>query len=155
MPKIERTVEVAASPETCWSIIADPSYFPKLLPDIISAEYEPPGLATVGQKAHITMKVAGRKVEVFGETVEVEPNKRLVSRQRPGGLLKSFTSTDLLEPTKRGTRVTSTFDYDVSMGYLGRILNKLIVDRMFRRNANAYLKNLKEIAELKEMPKTS
>ncbi len=155
MPKIETTVDVAASPETCWSIIADPTYFPKLIPDVISVSAEPLGLATVGQKLHGVMKVAGRRTDFFGEVSEIEPNRKLVTSQRPGGLFKSFTSTDLLEPTKKGTRSTNTFEYELSMGYLGKVLNKIVVQRTLTRNANVFSRNLKEIAELKEMPKTT
>jgi len=39
------------------------------------------------------------------------------------------------------------------MGYLGKALNGILVNRFVRKNAKAYLQNLKEIAELKEMPK--
>ncbi len=152
MPIIEQTVEISASPQTVWSIVADPSYFPKLIPDVISNEVNPPGMATVGQKSHVIAKLAGRKVEAFGEATEVVPNKRLVTRQRPGGLFKTFSATTTLEPTKKGTRATQSLEYEVSMGYLGRVLSGLVVNRFIRKNAKASLANLKEIAELKEMP---
>ena len=155
MPKIENTVEIAASPETVWSIVVDPSYIPKLAPDIISVEVDPPGMSTVGQKSHATGKIAGRKVEFFTEVVEVEPNRKLVIRNRPGGIFKTFSASTILEPTKKGTRATNTSDYEVSMGYLGKLLSKLVVDRAVRRNVNLLLKNLKELAELKGMPKTT
>ena len=155
MPKIEREVEISATPETVWSIIADPTYFTKLVPDVITNEADPPGLATVGQKSHSIAKVARRKVETFGEVTEVVPNRKLVQRNTPGGLFKTFLATITLEPTNKGTEATMTLDYELSMGYLGRILRKLVVDRFVRRNANVILKNLKEIAELKGMPKTT
>jgi carbon monoxide dehydrogenase subunit G len=154
MSKIEKTVEISASPETVWSIIADPTYFTKLVPDLISYEVDPPGMAVVGQKAHGTGKLAGRKVEIFSEITEVVPNRRIVTRQRPGGLFKTFQGTSSLEPTTRGTHATSSLEYEPSMGYLGKVLSKVVVGRVLRKNVNASLANLKEIAELKEMPKT-
>jgi hypothetical protein len=39
------------------------------------------------------------------------------------------------------------------MGYLGKALSGILVNRFIRKNAKAYLANLKEIAELREMPK--
>ena len=36
MATVEQTVDIAASPETVWSIITDPSNLPKLVPDLIS-----------------------------------------------------------------------------------------------------------------------
>ncbi len=153
MPRIEQTAEISASPQTVWSIVADPSYLPKLIPDIISNEFDPPGLATVGQKSHVIAKLAGRRVEAFAEVTEVVPNKRLVIRQRPGGLFKTLSATTTLEPTKKGTRATQSLEYEASMGYLGKVLSGLVVNRFIRKNSKASLSNLKEIAELKEMPR--
>jgi carbon monoxide dehydrogenase subunit G len=120
---------------------------------MISNAAEPQGSATVGQKNHAVGKMAGRKVEIFTEITAAEPEKRLVVSQSPGGLFKAFSSTVTLEPTKKGTRATQRLSYDISMGYLGKALNGILVNRFVRKNAKAYLQNLKEIAELKEMPK--
>ncbi len=155
MPTVEQTVDISASPETVWSIVADPSYIPKLVPDIISNEVDPPGMATVGQKGHTVGKIGGRKVEIFTETTEVQPNRKLVFAQRPGGLFKSFSVALTLEPSKKGTRATQQFRYEPSLGYLGKVLSSLVVNRSVRKNAKAFLTNAKEIAELKEMPKPS
>ena len=154
MPRIEAEADISASPETVWTFLADPSYAPRLSANVISVEADPPGLSTVGQKLHFTAKVARRKVEALGEVAEVEANRKLVIRQRPGGLFKSFTATQLIEPTKKGTHATFTFDYEPSMGYLGKILTPILVNRALRRDVNTTVRNLKEIAELKEMPKT-
>ncbi len=153
MGRVEQTVEISAPPETVWSIISDPTYLPKLVPDIISNEVDPPGSVTVGQKGHSLGKIAGRKVELFTEATEVVPNKKLVITQRPGGLFKTFSSTVTLEPTKKGTRSTQILQYEVAMGYLGKVFSSIVVNRSVNKNARAYLTNLKEIAELKEMPK--
>jgi carbon monoxide dehydrogenase subunit G len=153
MPSVEQTLDISAPPATVWNIIADPSYLPKLVPDMISNEAEPQGSAIVGQKNHAVGKIAGRKVEIFTEITTAEPQKRLVVSQRPGGLFKSFSSAVTLEPTKKGTRATQQLSYEVSMGYLGKALSGILVNRFIRKNAKAYLANLKEIAELREMPK--
>ncbi len=153
MGRVEQAVEISATPENVWSILSDPTSIPKLIPDVISNEVDPAGTLTVGQKAHLIGKMAGRKVEFFAEATEVVPNKKLVITQRPGGLFKAFSSTVTLEPTKKGTRATQALQYEVSMGYLGKVLSSIVVTRFVNKNARAYLANLKEIAELKEMPK--
>ncbi len=107
----------------------------------------------MGQKNHAVGKMAGRKVEIFTEITAAEPQKRLVASQRPGGLFKSFSSAVTLERTKKGTRASQLLSYEVSMGYLGKALSGILVNRFVRKNAKAYLTNLKEIAELREMPK--
>jgi len=153
MPSVEQTLDISASPETVWGFLADPSFVPKLIPDVISNETDPPGPATVGQKGHTTGKIAGRRVEFFTEVTEVQPGKKIVIAQRPGGLFKSFQSSVTIESSKKGTRATQVFNYEPSMGYLGKALSVLLVNRTVQKNAKAFLTNLKEIAELKEMPK--
>ncbi len=152
MPTFERSIEIAASPETVWNIGADPTLIPKVFPDVISVSAEPPGMAQVGQKVTVTAKIAGRRVEVTTETTEVVPNKKLVIKQVPGGLMKTFVSTYTFEPTKKGTRATSKAEYEASAGYLGKFLSVLVVNRTVKKNLEASMKNVKELAELKELP---
>ncbi len=153
MPRIEDSAEISATPGTVWSVIADPSMLPKLVPDIISSEADPAGMATVGQKGHFIGKMGGRRVEIFTEVAEVVPNRKVVFRQRPGGLFTEFTNTVSLEPSKKGTRVSQELRYETSMGYLGKAISALVANRTIKKNSKAYLSNLKELAELKEMPK--
>ncbi len=154
MPKIEGSIEVSAPPEIVWRILADRENEFKFYPALKSHEIDPPGLAVLGQKSHGISKIGGMKVETFTEIAELEPNKKLVFRGRPGGMLKSFIQTVTLEPTERGTTVRQIGEIEVSMGYLGNILGKLVVNRTIRKNLDVFLKSLKELAELKESPMT-
>ncbi len=153
MASVEQTLDISAPPETVWGILADPSFVPKLVPAILTNEVDPPGMATLGQKGHTVGKLAGRRVEFFTEVTEIVPNKKLVLTQRPGGLFKAFSNTLTIEPSKKGTRATQKFWYEPSMGYLGKALSSILVNRTIKKNAKAFLTNLKEVAELKEMPK--
>jgi carbon monoxide dehydrogenase subunit G len=153
MPTVEKTIEISASPEAVWKISADSASLTKLYPDAIQIETDPPGVVRVGQKGHMVTKIGGRKTDVFYECTEVIENKKASFTQRPGGLFNTFLITSTFEPTKKGkTLATQKMNYELSMGYLGRALNKLVVDRTIRKNINAYLVNLKEIAELKDAP---
>src|SRR5260370_38069320 len=155
MPKIEGSIEVATSPEIVWSILADRENEFKFYPALVSHEIDPPGLAVLGQKSHAIGKISGMKVETFTEIAELEPNKKLVFRQRQGAFLKSFTQTITLEPIESRTKVTQHVEIEVSMGYLGNILRKLVADRAIRKNFDTFLKSLKELAEPKETPQTT
>ena len=155
MPTVEQTVDIAAPIESVWNKVADPSLVPKLAPDIISNVSEPPGMAVVGQKGHAIGKIGGRRTELFSEVTELVPNKKIVISQRPGGLFKTFSSTVMLEPSKKGTRATQKFVYETSMGYLGKAISTIIVNRTVNRNAKGFLVNVKELAELRELPKTA
>ncbi len=152
MPIIERSIEISATPQSVWSIVSDPSLTPKLFPDVVSITSHPPGLAALGQKNTIVAKVGGRRSEATFETTEVVPNQKLSLRQTSGGLLKKYVTTTTLSPMKKGTQVTTKVDYEVAAGFLGKILSVALVNRTVRNNILASIKNLKELAELKEMP---
>ena len=152
MPTAERTVEISASPEIVWNMVADPSLIPKLFPDVVSAVFDPPGPAAVGTKLNMTAKIAGRRVQQSFELTEVAQGKKLAIKQLPGGLFKTYLGAFMIEPSKKGTRITQSVEYVVSAGYLGKVLSALVVNRTVRKNILVSLTNLKELAELKELP---
>ena len=68
------------------------------------------------------------------EIVELETNKKIVSKQAPGGVLKTYLSTTKLESSKKGTRAKQKIDYEASAEYLGKALSVLVVNRAVRKN---------------------
>ena len=153
MPSVEKSIEISAPVEAVWKIAADSANLTKLYPDAIAIETDPPGLIRVGQKGHMITKIGGRKTDVFYECSELIENKKASFVQRPGGLFTSFQITSTFEPTKKGNKTVATqkLDYELSLGYLGKVLNKIMVDRSIRKNINGFLANLKEISELKDI----
>jgi hypothetical protein len=140
--------EVHAPPTAVWDVLMDPDYVPKLYPDVISVVADPPGRTVVGQKFHITGKAGRRRLEIFAESIELVPEKKLVTRNLPGGLFKSFESVVLLEGKGATTDVRVTFQYELSQGYLGRVFNVLLLERLVKDNLKSYTHNLKDISEL-------
>ena len=148
MTLIEKTFEIKARPEKIWSIIADRKEIPKLQPNVLDVEVDPPGLASVGQKFTFTYRIWRREMKVFGEHVEVVPNRMLKSRQLPQGMFKGFEDTIKLEGFEHLTRVTTILNYQLSMGALGRFLGVLFVHRTIRKDAANYWRNVRRLAEL-------
>jgi len=147
---IEKTFEIRASPEEIWSIIADRQGIPKLQPNVMEVEVDPPGLASVGQKFTFTYRIWRRKVKVFGEHVEVIPLKMLKSKQLPQGMFKGFEDTMTLEGFDHRTRVTTILNYQLGLGALGRFLGVLFVNRAIRKDAANYWRNVRRLAELQD-----
>jgi len=152
MPTLEKTTEIAAPPEIVWSIIADPSFVPKLYPHVISVTPSHSRIATVGKSVTITARVAGRKIQASLEATEVVPNQRFSVKHLPDGFLDTYLSTITLAPTKKGTKVTEKVEYKAHTGYLGKVMSALVVNRLVKENILKSLENLREIAELEEMP---
>ncbi len=143
--------EVHAPPTAVWDVLMDPDYVPKLYPDVVSVVADPPGRTSVGQKFHITGKAGKRRIEIFAESIELVTEKKAVTRNLPGGLFKSFESIVLLEARGSATSVKVTFQYELSMGYLGKVFNVLLLERLVKDNLKSYTHNLKDICELTPM----
>jgi hypothetical protein len=109
-------------------------------------------IASVGKSVTITAKIVGRKMLASLVATEVVPNKRFSYKHLPDGFLDKYLCSIVLEPTKKGSKVTETTEYEAHAGYLGKTASKLVVHRLVKENVLASLKNLKEIAELEEHP---
>jgi len=152
MPTLEKTVVIAAAPEIVWSIVADPSFVPKLYPHVIAVTPAHSRIATVGKSVTITAKVAGRRMLASLEATEVVPNKKFSYKHLPDGFLDRYLCSIVLEPTKKGTKLTESVDYQAHAGYLGKTMSSLVMHRIVKQNVLESLKNIKEIAELEEAP---
>lgn len=152
MPILEKTVEIEAPPETVWSIVADPSFVPKIYPHIVAVTPSHSRIATVGKSVTVTAKAAGRKFLASLETTEVIPNRRFSYKHLPDGFLNRYLCTISLEPSKKGTSLTEYVDYEAHAGYLGKTVSKIFVHRLVKQNVLESLKNIKEIAELETEP---
>jgi ligand-binding SRPBCC domain-containing protein len=152
MPTLEKSIEITAPPEIVWNIVADPSFVPKLYPHIIAVAPGHSRIATVGKSVTITARVAGRKMLASLVATEVVPNKKFSYRHLPDGFLDKYLCSIILEPTKKGTKLTESVEYEAHAGYLGKTVSALVVHREVRENILESLKNLKEIAELEEAP---
>jgi len=154
MPTLEKSIEVAAPPELVWRIVADPSYVPKLYPHVIAVSPGHSRIATVGKSVTITAKIAGRRMLASLEATEVVPSKKFSYKHLPDGFLDKYICSIVLEPTKKGTKLTESVEYAAHAGYLGKTVSSLVVHRLVKENILQSLKNLKEIAELEEAPAT-
>lgn len=152
MPTLEKTVEITAPPETVWKIIADPSLVPKLYPHVIAVTPSHSRIAAVGKSVTVTAKIAGRKMVASLEATEVVPNKKFSYRHLPDGFLDKYLCTIVLEPSKKGTSLTETVDYEAHAGYMGKTITKVLAHRLVKENILESLKNVKEIAELESEP---
>ena len=148
---MKREIQIDASPSTVWKIMADPEQFKRLIPDMVALNPSTSGYAEVGQKLKATGRLAGMRIELFYEVFESEVNKKFGVKQRPGGFFEVHEGTTFLEASKGGTKATITFTYKVSTGYIGKILSRVLVDRIVRANFEGYVQNLKALSELEEL----
>ena len=77
----------------------------------------------------------------------IKPSKFWVFGRQTGGSLKKMEHTDLLEPTEKGTKLTSIMEYELPYSLLGRIIDKLRVKKIMEKAGEYQAQKTKELLE--------
>ncbi|HUI85969.1 MAG TPA: SRPBCC family protein [Nitrososphaerales archaeon] len=150
MPHYQQLMTIAAPPETVWEILENPIYTMKLYPDFLAIKVEPEGRTAAGQM-RISKARAGTKLfEIRTVVSEVVPCKRLVLKESKGGAFTDFKEVIELTREKSATRLSASFDFTVSQSYFEG-MNVAALEGAARSNMISFLKNLRELAELKPL----
>ena len=148
MAKLERTIEIDATPEEVYDVLTDPNCLGEwvTIQDKLISAPEPPleeGDCIVQQ-----MKVVGRKFKVSWD-IEVadRPSKVRWSGRGPMGS-KARATYELSSNGNGGTRFSYLNEYDLPGGPIGRIAGRAMSSAS-GHEADATLKRLKEFVEKK------
>jgi len=155
LPRVHSVTEIDASPQAVYEVLTNTAYILKLFRDAVSVGVDPPGRSVVGQKYHLVGKAGRRKFDINLEVTELVPDKKVVTMQRPGGIFNSFWQCTTLEPRGGRTEAKTIFEYELSLGYIGRALNVILVKRLIAENLDAYSRMVKELSELIPLPPPS
>jgi len=144
--RIEKSIEIRASPEKVWEILAldrMPEWAFK--GELKSVEYTSEVRTAkdkyrVGATAHIIDKRREHDVEIT-ETLE---NEKMIYRSKPP--YYTYTSTYILKPVEGRTKLTWISDVEMPWGILGRALGGL-THGAGEKQAEKALENLKSILE--------
>jgi uncharacterized membrane protein len=147
--KIEKSIDIKASPEKVWGMLA----FDRVLEwsegfkgELKSVEYTsevrtPEDKYRVGATAHGIPK---KKGETNFEITESLENKKMTYRLSDG---IRAVGTYILEPAKGGTTLKIVTDYEMPWGFVGKILEPLFMKRVLEKEFERDLRNLKSILE--------
>jgi len=152
LTKIQSVVEIDATPEVVYGVLTNTSYIIKIFRDAVSVDVDPPGPSVVGQKYHLVSRAGRRKIDIYLEVKELVPNKKVVTVQRPGGIFKSFRQITQLGQRPGMTLAETTFDYELSLGYIGKVLNAVLVEKLIWENLTHYSEMVRSLAELLPLP---
>ena len=148
MTRVENATEIDSPPSTVWHVLTDPSYIPKLYPNIITVEMNPPGQVVRGQKGRLLGKVGPVTIEMLIEFTRVETESCLASRTVPGGVFRSFDQIVTLTSLGFRTTVKARFDYEFSPEFAKKVPDVALLERLVSDDLHVYLRNLKDICEL-------
>ena len=143
MSRIEKSIFVNAPPEKIWDTATDPNQWADWyvgLKEVKSIV----GDGSAGTTAEMTFDMSGMKMQFKHTVLEWDHPRKWVGRTE--GAIDS-TSTWTYEPEGEGTRMSVVMDYTVPGSVLGKIADKLVIERRNAEDMEKTLQNLKKLCE--------
>jgi carbon monoxide dehydrogenase subunit G len=143
--RIERTVDIAASPQEVYDVVMDPARLEEWVTIHHHLEDAPNGRLRKGSKMTQTLRLAGKKFNVRWTVVENDPCVRVVWEGR-GPVASHARVVYELEGNGDGTRFRYLNEYDLPGGALGRMAGRA-VSRVTQKELEGSLQRLKSLVE--------
>jgi carbon monoxide dehydrogenase subunit G len=148
--KIERSIEIAASPEKVWSMMFDKlENSLQWHPNVTKIESIGEQQSGVGTMMYIEEKLKGRLglIKMVIEVTEVEENRKQAVHQVLGSAMKNLDVTYTLEPTAIGCRLTASVNMVFMCWIIDIILWLVAGKNISRKHWETVLANVKRLAE--------
>jgi carbon monoxide dehydrogenase subunit G len=143
MAIVQRNVQIKASPQETMALLSDASRWPDWYPGMTKIDITAPFPET-GGKVAFKVKSAGISMAITETVLEYQPDKLQVFQM--DGILSGRARWELI-PEGDGTRLSTTFDYALPGGALGKIADALIVKRLNAKSLEEGLANFKALVE--------
>ena len=144
LARIEKSIEINAPPEKIWPMIQW-DRVPEYYDSVKKVEWTSKDKDKVGSTLHVTSEIAGLKGVSDIEITEAIENKKAAWRTTSGNLTIIYSLT--LDPTKTGTKLTNTFDYELPYSVLGKLIDKIRVHKAMDKDAEKALQKIKDTVE--------
>lgn len=144
MARIERSIEAKAPVEKIWAFMTDLEKWPTFMKGIRKVEYLTEKRGGIGAKTHFVVESSGQQIEWEADFTEWVEKKKVAWRSTSGLKNNGYWS---LEPTEIGTRVTFVMDYELPGSILGKIIDKLKVEKDFTKSVEESMEAAKRILE--------
>jgi uncharacterized membrane protein len=143
MAIVQRNIQINASPEETMARLSDASQWPDWYPGMTEIDIAAP-FPDEGGKVSFKVKSAGLSMAITETVLDYQPG-RLQLLQMDGML--SGRARWELAPDGDGTLLTTTFDYALPGGVLGKVADALLVKRMNAKSLEEALHNFKARVE--------
>ena len=144
MAKIEKSIEINAPLDKVFSLISW-DRVPEYYDSIKKVEWTSKPIMEVGATVHVFSEIAGAKGEWDAEITEYKDNEKVSWRTTGGNMTIIYNAT--LDPAKAGTKLTTSFDYELPYSILGKLIDKLRVHKVMEKEGETALQKMKAIAE--------
>ena len=144
MATIHKALDIDAPAERVFEMLTDPKRILEYAPGVISVEDIRQTEQHLGDSFRATYSVLGVHFPMTFTATEYEQPTRLTTRFE-GGMKGTWSW--LLEPRGTSTHLTTSMEYEMAGGMLGKAMNAVLVERMNEKNAERLLENLKLVSE--------
>lgn len=144
MATIHQSIDINAPAERVFAILTDPKRLPEYAPGVTSVEDIWQTEQRLGDSFRTTYAVLGLHFPMSFTVTEHEPATKRTMRFE-GGMKGAWTWR--LSPQGKSTHLTTTMEYEMTGGILGKAVNAMLVERMNEKNAERLLENLKLVSE--------
>ena len=145
MAGIVKAIDIAVPVEVAFDFVTNPNNGLKFMPNFSKFEAVSPQDRGKGAKVEAAGTMFGVHYKTTLEITEFVPNQKFVSRSTEG--VKSTSTWEFKPNPDGGTEVTFTSDYTLPGSFLGRLMDKLVMEREIEKNTVQTLVNLKKILE--------
>jgi uncharacterized protein YndB with AHSA1/START domain len=149
MTKLERQIDIAASPERVYDVLADPSCLGEWVTIQEELEEAPSGDLRAGHKLRQRMKVAGQRFRLHWTVVEADRPTRIVWEGRGPMGTKAKAVYELRSNGDSATHFSYLNEYELPGGFAGKIAGRA-VQAASGREADKTLKRLKKLFEARQ-----
>ena len=143
----ETVQHVNASMEECWAFFSSPRNLQKITPETMGFQITDFDNKSMYAGQIIQYKVsplAGLKLSWTTEITFVKENSYFIDEQRFGPYTL-WHHKHFFEPTENGTKMTDLVHYALPLGFIGRIMNTLVVKNKLKEIFNFRYKKLEEL----------
>ncbi len=145
MGEFEESITIEASPEKVWEVLADIGSIYIWNPGVVRSKQTTPGRVDIGSRRRCDL---GGKNYLEEEVVTFDPPRRLTIRITDTNL--PFETADIrfvIEPSRDKALVKVSPKYRIKYGWLGRLLDAVMVRAQYRKGMRGLLCGLKDHVE--------
>lgn len=145
MAEIVKAIDIAVPVEVAFDFVTNPQNGLKFMPNFTKFQAVGPLSQGKGAKVEAAGTMFGVQYKTILEITEFVPNQKFVSRSTEG--VKSNSTWKFKSNPDGGTEVTFASDYTLPGSFLGRLMDKLVMEKEIEKNTIQTLVNLKKILE--------
>ena len=143
MAIVQRNITVKASPQEAMALLSDANRWPDWYPGMTEVKIAAP-FPEEGGKVAFKVKSAGMSIPITETVLDYQPGKLQLFQME--GTLSGRARWEIT-PEGDATRLTTTFDYALPGGLLGKLADALMVRRMNDKSLEEGLNNFKALVE--------